>query len=120
MSIAAALFQDVDRKDASLFAPYLADGCVFQFANAPEVVGRANVVRALAAFYETIDALRHELLGVWEVGNTTVVRMRVTYTRLDGSEVSMPAAVIFERGDDGLIIDYRIFIDQAPLFSDAA
>jgi ketosteroid isomerase-like protein len=117
VSIAADLFADVDRKDATLFAPYLAEDCVFQFANAPEVVGRDEIERGLAAFYDTIAALRHDLLRVWEVDAATIVRMRVTYTRLDGSEVSMPAAVIFERGDDGLIVDYRIFVDQAPLYT---
>jgi len=117
VSFAADLFADVDRKDASLFAPYLAEGCVFQFANAPEVVGRDNVERGLAAFYDTIAGLRHDLVRTWEVDATTIVRMTVEYTRLDGSSVSMPAAVIFERGPDGLIVDYRIFVDQAPLFA---
>jgi hypothetical protein len=40
MGFADDLFADVDRKDAALFAKYLADDAVFRFANADEVIGR--------------------------------------------------------------------------------
>src|SRR3954466_13817877 len=48
MSFATDLFADVDRKDAVLFAKYLADDAVFRFANADEVVGRDNIGRRSA------------------------------------------------------------------------
>jgi hypothetical protein len=41
----------------------------------------------------------------------------VTYLRLDGKEVSVPAVTIWEVDEAGLITDLRVFIDQAPLFA---
>ncbi|HEX4247916.1 MAG TPA: hypothetical protein VH008_08600 [Pseudonocardia sp.] len=41
----------------------------------------------------------------------------MTYTRLDGGEVTVPAVSIWRVDDDGLIVDYRVFVDQAPLFA---
>src|SRR3954468_4564232 len=71
MSFATELFADVDRKDAALFARYLADDAVFRFANADEVVGRDNIESTLGAFYDSIKALRHERQGLYEVDDTS-------------------------------------------------
>ena len=40
----------------------------------------------------------------------------VTYTKLDGSEVTLPFVNIFEI-DGGLIVDYRIYVDVGPLYA---
>ena len=40
----------------------------------------------------------------------------MTYTRKDGSTVTVPVTTIY-RGPGDLIDDYRIYIDLAPLFA---
>ena len=40
----------------------------------------------------------------------------MTYTRKDGGTVTVPVVTIYREGDGG-IVDYRIFIDLAPLFA---
>jgi hypothetical protein len=60
----------------------------------------------------SIKALSHDRQGLYEVEDTTVVWSDVTYTKLDDSQVT-----IVRRNDDGLIVDYRIFMDAAPLFA---
>jgi ketosteroid isomerase-like protein len=117
MSFATDLFADVDRKDAALFANYLADDAVFRFANADEVVGKDNIESTLGAFYDAIKALSHERQGLWEADDSTVVWSDVTYTRLDDSQLTVPVVTIIRRNDDGLIVDYRIFMDATPLFA---
>jgi hypothetical protein len=47
----------------------------------------------------------------------TVVWSDVTYTTHDNGQVRIPVVTIFRRNDDGLIVDYRIFMDAAPLFA---
>ena len=42
--------------------------------------------------------------------------MTVHYERLDGQRLSLPCANIF-RLRDGLIADYRIFMDINPVFA---
>ena len=46
----------------------------------------------------------------------TIVESNVTYTRKDGSRVTVPVVTIY-REDGDVIADYRVFIDLAPLFA---
>jgi hypothetical protein len=72
-----------------------------------------------AGFCETVDGVRHELVETFEKGNATVVEADVTYTLKDGREVTVPVVTIY-RASGELIDDYRIFIDVAPVFAEAA
>jgi hypothetical protein len=114
----AQLFADIDTMDAKLFASHLSENGVLRFGNAPVVEGREAIEEAIAGFFTTIAALRHELVEQWDVDGATIVEVEVTYTRLDGAQVTLPAVVIMRRsGDSELIDDYRIFIDQGPLYA---
>jgi hypothetical protein len=70
----------------------------------------------IAGFFGTIKGLRHRILEQWDVGDTTILQAEVTYTRTDDGQMTLPAVVIFRRAGD-LIEDYRIYIDQAPLYA---
>jgi ketosteroid isomerase-like protein len=114
----ARLFSDIDTMDAKLFASHLSEDGVLRFANAPVVEGREAIEEAIAGFFTTLKALRHELVDQWDVDGATIVEVEVTYTRLDGDQVTLPAVVIMRRSGDGeQIDDYRIFIDQGPLYT---
>lgn len=110
------LFADIDTMDAKLFTSHLSEDGVLRFANAPAVRGREAIEEAIAGFFTTIKALRHELVELWDVDGATIVEVEVTYTRLDGGQVKLPAVVIVRRSGD-LIDDYRIFIEQGPLYA---
>ena len=110
------LFADIDSMEPDRFADHLAEDVVFRFGNADPVHGRAAVRDAWAGFCETLDGVRHDHMEQWEQGGTTIAAAEVTYTRKDGSQVTVPVATIY-RGDEK-IRDYRIFIDLAPLFAD--
>jgi ketosteroid isomerase-like protein len=112
-----ALFADIDRMDAEAFASYLADDCVLRFGNAEEIVGRDAIQAAIDGFFRSIDGLSHELREVWEAGDATIVQVEVTYTRLDGGTVTLPAAIVQRRRGGDLIDEYRIFVDQTPLYA---
>jgi hypothetical protein len=68
-----------------------------------------------AQFCDGIDGLSHALVERWE-DPATIVEADVTYTRKDGGTVTVPVVTIY-READGLIRDYRVFIDLAPLFA---
>jgi ketosteroid isomerase-like protein len=116
MPIRATLFADIDSMEPDRFAAHLADDVVFRFGNADPIQGRDAVRDAWAGFCETLDGVRHDGMEQWEQDGTTIAAAEVTYTRKDGSRVTVPVATIY-RGDDE-IEDYRIFIDLAPLFAD--
>ena len=50
------------------------------------------------------------------MGEASIAEAEVTYTRKDGTSVTLPVVTIY-RTDGELIDDYRIFMDVAPLFA---
>jgi ketosteroid isomerase-like protein len=110
------LFEAIDKKDAALFVSFLAKDASFRFGNAPEVRGRENIQNGVAAFFGGIKGLRHRVRDVWEQDNVIICEGEVTYTRPDGSELTVPFADILRLKGD-LIADYRIYMDISPLAS---
>jgi limonene-1,2-epoxide hydrolase len=110
------LFADIDSMDPDAFARHLADDVRFVFGNSEPVIGRDNVRATWAGFCDGIAGVSHELIEQWNTEPATIVESIVTYTRKDGSTVSLPVATIYRAGDE-LIDDYRIFMDVAPLFN---
>jgi hypothetical protein len=113
------LLADIDSMDARAFASNLSEDCVLRYANADEVHGREAVEQAIAGFYGTIGGLRHQIRNEWTVGDATILEFDVTYTRLDGGEVTVPAVSIVRSSGD-LIDDYRIYVDLAPVYAPPA
>jgi ketosteroid isomerase-like protein len=110
------LLADIDGMDAKAFASHLSEDCVLRYANTDEQVGRDAIEAGIAGFYQTIAGLEHHLLNQWEVDDTTILQFEVTYRRLDGGEVTVPAVTIFRRGGE-LIDEYRIYVDLAPVYA---
>lgn len=113
---AAAIFAVFDRQDAAAFADAFDQDGIFVFGNAEPAVGRAAIEAEISAFFGVIRGLRHELDDVWRVDDTVIARVTVTYTRYGGTTVTLPAAMIWQE-TQGLITDYRIYADLAPLFA---
>lgn len=110
------LFDAIDGGDARTFASFLAPDGEFRFGNAPAVVGRAAVHDAVAGFFGAIRACRHRMLRSWSADGTAACEGEVTYTRHDGSQLTLPFVNVFLlRGAD--IASYRIYIDNSPLFA---
>jgi ketosteroid isomerase-like protein len=112
----AQLFADIDSMDPGRFTAHLADDVTMRFGNADPIHGRDAVHDTWAGFCDGLDGVSHEPLRQWESDEGTVAEANVTYTRKDGSTVTVPVATIYREGDGG-IVDYRIFIDLAPLFA---
>jgi ketosteroid isomerase-like protein len=109
------VFAVIDAGDAAGFVELLTADAQFRFGNAPAVVGGEAILAAVTAFFAAIAASRHRLRDTWNGASTTVCEGEVTYTRHDGSTLSVPFANVFElRGEK--IASYRIYIDNSPLF----
>ena len=111
-----AIFADIDAFDPDKFVAHLTEDVVFRFGNAEPAVGRAAVREAVAGFFTTIDWLRHHVLNVYDVGDTSIARINVEYIRKDGKHVTVPNADILTYQGD-LVRDWQIYIDLAPLFA---
>jgi len=108
------LFSSIDALDAKRFAEHLTADAQFRFGNAPTMVGTQAIVAAASGFFASITACRHHLIRTWSGSNSAGCEGEVTYTRHNGSHVTVPFANVFElRGT--LICAYRIYIDNSPL-----
>lgn len=111
-----ALFSAIDRMDTAEFSSFLTDDVSFRFGSQPAVTGKDNVREAVSGFYDSISALSHTLQKTWQGEDSLVGEGEVTYTRKDGSTITLPFANTFRLAGEK-IADYRIYIDIAPLFS---
>jgi hypothetical protein len=117
MADRSTLFDDIDSMEPERFAHHLAPNAVMVFGNAEPINGRDAIHDAWGSFCEGVDGVRHEQVDTFSKGDRTVVEARVTYTRKDNREVTVPVVTIY-RAPGELIDDYRIYIDLAPLFAD--
>jgi len=111
------LFASIDRMDTESFLSFIASDCIFRFGSSAPVTGRAGIRAAVDDFFTMFAALKHEIHRTVVDGSAVVCEGEVTYTRHDGSSITLPFANIFEI-DNGLISLYRIYIDIGPVFAE--
>ncbi len=111
------VFRSVDSFDPDEFGRLLAEDATLVFGNAEPLAGREAIVAGLRDFYSTIGGLQHRIVRNWRVDADIIAETEVTYRRLDGKDVSAVAVSIWRTRDDGLISDYRIFVDLAPVYA---
>jgi uncharacterized protein (TIGR02246 family) len=109
------LFTTIDAKDAAAFAEFLTEDAVFRFGNGPPARGRDEVREAVAQFFAGVKSLKHTVHESWTVPGAVVMHGEVTYTRHDGSRLSVPFANIFKL-DGARVREYLVFADVSPLW----
>jgi ketosteroid isomerase-like protein len=107
----------IDAGDQGTADSLIADDVCFRFGSNPPVTSKREFVAGRRALRGSILGFRHEIVWLHEIDtDAVVVAMNVTYTRRDGSEVTIPCCDTF-RLRDGLIVDYRIYIDISPVLN---
>ena len=107
----------LDSGDVDALLRHVTDDVRLRFGNAEVVTGRSAFEAASHDFVQSIAAIRHEVLDLWEVeGGTVIAVMRVHYKRLDGRELSLPCCNLFGTRA-GRVYDYRVYMDINPVFA---
>lgn len=112
--LVCGLFAAIDAMDADRFAGFLTPGAVFRFGSAPPASGRGAAHDAVAGFFSGIAGLEHSLTRTIEDDGVLICEGEATYTRHDGSQITLPFANVLEL-DGGLISHYKIYADITPL-----
>ena len=115
-SLLRDLFAAIDACDGERFVSYLTPGAEFRYGSAPAVLGREAIREAVEGFFSTIAGLSHTLNFTVSDGDALVCEGEVTYTRKDGSKLTLPFANVL-RTEDGQFSSYRIYIDIGPLYA---
>ncbi len=110
------MFRRSDAKDVDGWTALMADDIHFVFGNGDPIEGRDRVHATMTGFIDSIQAIKHELHDAWTVGDKLIQKLQVTYTRLDGGVLSVPAASILTRRD-GLISEFLIYVDNSALYA---
>jgi uncharacterized protein (TIGR02246 family) len=111
------VFRTIDSMKPDSIAELFAEDATMVFGNSAPLVGRAAISAGIEGFFSTIMSLQHRIVREWHVAADTVAETEVTYYRLDGNSVAIPVVSIWYVGDDGLIKDYRVFFDLAPVYA---
>jgi ketosteroid isomerase-like protein len=109
------LFASIDTMDTEGFLGFIRDDATFRFGSSPAVAGREEIRAAVEDFFASFAALRHDLRQVIVEGDAVACEGEVTYTRHDGSMITLPFANVFTV-DGEQISRYRVYIDIGPLF----
>lgn len=88
------------------------------FGNRPAVKGVENVINMFKHFWTTVKGYNHSILSVYGRDDAFAAETIVTYFRLDGTSVDIPAVTVIEVNEQKKIRSMRIFIDIAPLHQD--
>jgi ketosteroid isomerase-like protein len=110
------LFDAIDSKNVEGLLSVLAPDATQTFGNQEPLRGHEEIRAANLAFFGMIGSIRHEVLDLLEWDGTIVARLKATYVRSDGRAVTVPAVSILTESD-GLIVDYQVYVDQAPVFA---
>ena len=108
-------YAGLDAKDSSVVDRLCTPDTTFRMANHDIDKGRDAVRAGSEHFFTMIGGMRHRFVKVVEQGDSAYLEAIVDYTRLDGSQVSIPVSTAIDRRD-GLIAAQRVYLDLTPLF----
>lgn len=111
------VFHTIDTMQLDRIAGIFTDDATLVFGNNEPLAGRAAIIDGIEGFFSTINGLRHRIVNDWRVGPDTIAETEVTYRRRDDKDVSVPVVSIWHTCDNGLIDNYRVFFDLAPVYT---
>ena len=110
------IFIAVDRMDADGFASFLHQDCRFRFGNQADVFGRAAARDYVANFFTSINGLSHDIVESCNFKQALWCHGQVTYTRKDGTILTVPVSNFMRLHEDNTIDEYLIFVDTSELY----
>ncbi|MBD2449510.1 nuclear transport factor 2 family protein [Nostoc sp. FACHB-152] len=113
--IVRQMFQAGESMNVNNFVEFYTDDCLYQFSNFPIAYGHQGIKDNSVAFLDTVAKVYHHIKNMWEIGNTVICEMDVTYIRHDGKVFTLPCCdTIIFKGDK--VQELRIYMNIDPVF----
>lgn len=109
------MFAALDAEGVPGLFPYMHEDVEFRFGSFPAGRGRETFDETWRAISTHIRSISHELLDVWDSGDSAVCRGNVIYELEDGGAVTVPFANVFYLRE-GKIAEYLIYVDASAVF----
>lgn len=113
----AAFFQDADLMDIDRLGAWFADNIDLRFGNNPTITDKDTAVDVMGRFYQTVAGMKHTREAIVGEGANRAQQAIVTYSTMDGRDVSIPVSTYLRRTEAGLIDRLWIYIDMTPLYA---
>ncbi len=110
------MYTAVDARDVERFMARLDPEAWIRFGNADPVIGHDAIRAAFSEYFDSVAALSHALTGRWHQDDAILLEADVSYTRHDGSKLTLPAVTIYRVAGD-TAHRCQIFMDVAPLYA---
>ncbi|TFI42483.1 nuclear transport factor 2 family protein [Rhodococcus sp. 1R11] len=111
----SAIYNRADSLDARSFSSYFSASGTMKFGNSDILTGPQEIGSSLTEFFGSISSMKHTIVSVWEASNQAIFEAVVTYGRLDGSSVDVPAVTAYAFENDK-VSSCRIYCDMTPVF----
>lgn len=113
--IVRQMFQAGESMNVENFVKFYTDDAHYQFSNFPVAYGPQGIKDSSVAFLDMVAKVYHHITNMWEVGDTVICEMEVTYIRHDGKVFTLPCCdTIVFKGDK--VQELRIYMDISPVF----
>jgi hypothetical protein len=112
------IHEALDEKNLDAFVAHLTPGASIRYGNGDLVAGRVAIRDAFAAFFERLGGTSHAISSQSKTDDTIVVEAMITFTRLDGSTITIPAAMVWRVAEsERLAAEGRFYLDVSPVFA---
>ena len=116
------IFAATDALDTEAKLQLVTEDVRLGFGNEDVMNGKAALKDVSDAVNDSVRAISHDITGLWRIDggagadDVILTELQVHYTRLDGGELTLPCFNAF-RVRDGLISDYRVYMDMTPVYA---
>lgn len=107
----------VGERDLEGVLSFIDDDCIVQVNDQLPHYGKAAITRAVELYYETFACVRHEVLNLFGFEQQFSVELLCHYECTQGgARVTIPAAIMYDRGANGLFTSMRLYVSAGGMF----
>lgn len=106
----------VEANNVEEYVTFFTDDAIYKVGNFPAVVGHDGIRGLALPLVEMFTSVTHDVKNFWEIDDTVVCEMDITYNRKDGKVSIIPCLdVIHFSGDK--VRELKAYLDPSPAFS---